>query len=147
MAFGPDGSLYASRVLPADLVRFNLRAGAFENLGQIGGGEVYSLLTRHGRLLVAGYGTLAPLMVYDPSKPFHEEPLAADREVYPRSPGVNANENPVLDIFAGEDRGWRPEAETEGPDGQIYIGALLSLIHLFEGELCPGKWKLTGGIF
>ncbi|MDR3677631.1 MAG: hypothetical protein P4N24_19275 [Acidobacteriota bacterium] len=124
VAFGPDGSLYASSVLPADLVRFNPRAGAFENLGHIGGGEVYSLLPRHGRLLMAGYGTLASLMIYNPSKPFHEDPIAADREAHPHNPGVDANENPVLDHFAGEDHGWRPEAAMEGPDGQIYVGAV-----------------------
>ena len=124
VAFGPGGSLYASSVLPADLVRFDRDAGDFENLGRIGGGELYSLLTRHGRILLAGYGTLAPLMIYDPSQPFHEAPLPAEVEVAPHNASVNARENPLLVHFAGEDHGWRPEAEIAGSDGRIYIGAV-----------------------
>ena len=110
VGLGPDGSVYGSGVLPGDLVRWNARSGSFDILGRVAGGELYALLPLNGRLLMAGYSSLAPLMSYDPSKPFH--------------PGSGAGGNPALIHFAGEDDGWRPQAEIEGPDGQVYIGAV-----------------------
>ena len=110
VGLGPDGAVYGSGVLPGDLVRLNARSRRFDILGRVAGGELYALLPLNGRLLMAGYSSLAPLMSYDPSKPFH--------------PGDGADGNPALIHFAGEDDGWRPQAEIEGPDGQVYIGAV-----------------------
>jgi outer membrane protein assembly factor BamB len=110
VGLGPDGKVYGSGVLPGDLVRFNARSRGFDILGRVAGGELYALLPLYGRLLVAGYSSLAPLMSYDPSQPFH--------------PGSGADGNPSLIHYAGQDDGWRPQAEIAGSDGQVYIGAV-----------------------
>ncbi|HZT32705.1 MAG TPA: hypothetical protein VFA33_22645 [Bryobacteraceae bacterium] len=104
VAFGPDDRLYGSTILPIHLVRFDEAQRAFQEIGGLGGGEVYSFLTLRGRLLMGAYSGLAPLMSYDPAQAFH--------------PGVN----PVLVEYAGQDHGWRPEAMIAGPDGRVYLG-------------------------
>lgn len=103
---GSDGVLYGSAVLPAYLVRVDISAHTVNNIGLIGGGEVYSLLEHHGRIALAGYSSLSVLMSYDPTQPFH--------------PGKNGN--PSYTEFEGADEGWRPQAMIEGPRGLLYIG-------------------------
>ncbi len=106
VAFGPDGRLYGSSILPIHLVRWDAAHGNFEEVGGLGGGEIYSFLRYRNRLLMAAYSGLAPLMAYDPAKPFR--------------PG----DNPVLVNYSGEDHGWRPEAMMEGAGGRVYLGAV-----------------------
>jgi len=129
VGLGPDGTLYGSGVLPGDLVRFNARSGSFDVLGRVAGGEIYALLPLYGRLLMAGYSSLAPLMSYDPSKPFH--------------PSDGAPGNPALIHFAGENHEWRPHAQIEGLDGQVYIGAV-STYGSLGGPLAI--WNVPNGV-
>ena len=106
VAFGPDDRLYASSVLPIHLLRLDAGRARFEEIGGLGGGEIYSFLVHQKRLLMAAYSGLAPLMAYDPSQHFH--------------PG----DNPTLVSYTDEDHGWRPEAMLHGPDGRVYLGSV-----------------------
>ncbi len=106
VAFGPDSRLYGSSILPIHLMRLDEANHRFEEIGGLGGGEVYSFLTRGNRLLMAAYAGLASLMSYDPAQPFQ--------------PGTN----PVLTHYAEEDHGWRPEAMIAGKDGRVYMGSV-----------------------
>ncbi len=109
VAVGPEGALYASSVLPIHLLKLNARARHFDELGDLGGGEIYSFLAHGKRLLMAAYSGTAPLMILDPSKPFDLK--------------ANPN-NPVLVNYAGSDSGWRPQALINGPGGKVYIGSV-----------------------
>jgi streptogramin lyase len=107
-SLGPDGMLYASTVLPANLIQADPRTGTLARVGQMGGGEAYSLLANNGRLLIAAYYGNAPLMSFDPTKPFT----------------TSTPPNPSLTTYTGQDNGWRPQSMIAGPDGLIYIGAV-----------------------
>jgi hypothetical protein len=109
IAFGPDGGLYGSTILPIHFVKLDAKAHELRDLGDIGGGEIYSFLSRKDRLLMAGYGSLAPLMSYDPKAPFSLDP---------------GRGNPRLTTFATADSGWRPQAMMEGADGNVYLGSV-----------------------
>ena len=108
ICLGPDGSIYGSTELPAYLVRIKAPGSVFDELGSLGSGEIYSLLFHGDRMLMAGYGTAAPLMAYDPAKPFDLE---------------NGDGNPQLLHFRGFNEGWRPKAIIEGPDGKVFVGS------------------------
>jgi hypothetical protein len=110
LGLGPDGMLYGSSVLPIHFFRVDPRTGELTMLGELGGGEFYSLLRHDDALLGAAYSGLAPLMIYHPERPFH--------------PGPDAEHNPRLVHYEGEDSGWRPQAMTNGPDGKVYLGAV-----------------------
>ena len=109
LGLGPEGMLYGSSVIPARFFKVDPSSGEWNEIGLIGDGEVYSFLTYNGRLLIAAYAGAAPLMSYDPSRPFQ--------------PGTKQDSNPVLVNFNGQDAGWRPMSMTAGPQGKIYIGA------------------------
>ncbi len=109
VGFGPDGVLYGSSVLPIHLLKWDAENAAIPELGDLGGGEIYSFLARGQQLLMAGYGSLAPLMIWEPGKPFN----------------LDAGEkNPVLVNFNGSDGGWRPQALINGPGNRVYIGSV-----------------------
>jgi hypothetical protein len=127
VALGPDNVLYASSVLPARLLRLDEEHGQFTELGELGGGEVYSFLARGDRLLMAAYGCAAPLMIFDPSKPFRKDPPSS---------------NPALVNYAGSDLSWRPLAMLNGPDGLVYAGAVAGYGKL-GGPLC--SWNVDAG--
>ena len=81
IGLGPDSLLYASSILPIDLLRADPVFGGLTNLGQFGGGEAYSLMAYGGRLRMAAYSGVAPLLsldLHDPSPP--------GRMPIPRSP-------------------------------------------------------------
>jgi hypothetical protein len=110
VAFGPDGKLYGSSVLPIHLLVYKPVNGEMEELGDLGGGEIYSFLSRGDSLLMAAYSGSAPLMQYDPRKPF--------------IPGQATESNPKLVTFSGSDSSWRPQAMIHGPDGRVFLGAV-----------------------
>lgn len=110
LGLGPDGLLYGSSVLPIHFFRVEPRTGDLEEIGRLGGGEFYSFLQLGSWLLGAAYGGDAPLMRYDPQRPF--------------APGTTESSNPVLVTYEGQDSGWRPMAMVAGPDGKVYLGAV-----------------------
>jgi len=109
VGFGPDGLLYGSSLLPMNLLRLDEKNGKLSDVGELGGGEVYSFLSFHNRLLAATYSGFAPLMCFDPAKPFEQG---------------TAEKNPELVSFQKSDSSWRPEAMVAGPDGKVYLGAV-----------------------
>jgi len=110
LGLGPDGLLYGSSVLPIHFFRVEPRTGGLEEIGRLGGGEFYSFLRLGRWLLGAAYSGDAPLMRYDPRRPF--------------APGRDAQSNPVLITYEGQNSAWRPMAMIAGPDGQVYLGAV-----------------------
>lgn len=124
VGFGPDGKLYGSSVLPLHFLKADLGNHSVEELGTLGGGEVYSFLAYDHKLLIAGYSAKAPLMSYDPSKPMT----------------LSETGNPALVDYKGSDHAWRPQAMIQGPDGQVYVGATAGYGKL-EGPLL--SWKVT----
>jgi streptogramin lyase len=109
IAFGPDGGLYGSTILPIHFVQVDLEKHRVTELGDLGGGEFYSMLNHGGRLLMAAYSGLSPLMSYQPGASFHPAPKGG---------------NPELVNFRGADSAWRPQAMISGPDGLVYVGAV-----------------------
>lgn len=109
IGLGPDKVIYGSAVLPIHFVRLDEKSGTVPEIGDIGGGEVYTFLRHRSKLLMAAYSAFAPLLVWDPSRPFHQG---------------EGEKNPALVEFEGSDHGWRPEALIEGPGGLVYIGAM-----------------------
>ena len=107
VGFGPDGVLYGSSILPIHFMKFDFATRSFEQIGNLGGGEVYSFLPHGNSLLMGAYSGLAPLMFYRPGKAF----------------GPASNGNPGLVDYAGSDDAWRPQAMINGPDGLVYVGA------------------------
>jgi hypothetical protein len=110
LALGPDGLLYGSTAMPLYLFRLNPATGQLTNIGRPGGGEVYSFLPYSDRLLMAGYSSLSPLMVYKPKQPY--------------GPGAPGDSNPLLVTYPGADAGWRPMAMIAGPAGDVYVGSI-----------------------
>jgi hypothetical protein len=118
IGFGPDGALYGSSILPAHLVHVDLANHTVENVGTLGGGELYSLLAHGGCMAMGAYAGLSPLMSYDPAKPFQPSDLG----------------NPSFADFAGSDGHWRPQAMIEGPGGMVYVAGTAGYGQL-EGPL------------
>jgi hypothetical protein len=109
IGFGTNGVLYGSSVIPIHLFSIDLSNQHVKEIGEIGDGEVYSFLSHGPRLLMAAYAGLAPLMSYAPEVPFQ---LAG------------SSGNPTLVNFPGADPAWRAEAMIEGPNGNVYVGAV-----------------------
>jgi hypothetical protein len=126
IAFGPDGVLYGSSILPLHFVKVDVAAHRVEKIAQLGGGEAYTLLAHKGRLLIGAYAGLAPLMVYNPANPLNPA----------------AGGNPALINFTGSDEHWRPQAMIEGEDGNVYVGGTAGYGQL-EGPLVA--WDAPNG--
>ncbi len=109
IGFGPGGALYGSTSIPANLFQVDMSHNTLDQIGVVGAGEVYSFLSHGNSLMIGAYSGLATLMSYQPGIPF--SPAAAPV-------------NPGLVNFRGEDDSWRPEAMIDGPDGNVYAGAL-----------------------
>lgn len=109
IAFGPGGGLYGSTILPIHFVKVDMAGHRVIDIGDLGGGEFYSMLNHDGRLLMAAYAGLSSLMSYQPGAPFHP----AERDG-----------NPQLVKYEGSDSGWRPQAMIAGSDGLIYLGSV-----------------------
>jgi hypothetical protein len=109
LGLGPDDRIYASSILPIHLLRISEDTRQISELGDLGGGEIYSFLADRKRLLAAAYAGKAPLMVFDPARAFD---LAG------------APPNPKLVNYEGSDHGWRPQAMISGWDDRVLIGAV-----------------------
>lgn len=127
LGLGPDGRIYGSTILPARLLRVDEGRGTFDELGELGGGQVYRFLAHGGRALMAAYGCEAPLLSFDPGAP--AQPAGPAR-------------NPALVHYAGEDLGWRPLALVAGADGAAWVGAQAGYGKL-AGALC--RWDVATG--
>ena len=107
VGFGPGGQLYGSSILPIHFLEIDTESKQIKQIGNLGGGEVYSFLAHNGKLLMGAYSGLSPLMTYTPGDVFR--------------PAVDGN--PLLVNYGGSDHAWRPQAMTPGPDGNVYVGA------------------------
>lgn len=135
IGLAPDGGIYGSAILPIHFVRVDVNSHHISQIGNLGGGEVYSFLSYNKRLLMGAYAGLAPLMSYAPGLPFH--------------PTVQSG-NPTLTDFAGADESWRPQAMIKGPGGNVYIGAVAGYGKLeeplVEWNVKNNSVQLNGGI-
>jgi hypothetical protein len=121
VGLGPDGGIYATTAMPIHFVRADPDSDHWEELGQPGGGEIYSFLTWKDVLVLAAYSADAPIMIYHPGKPW--------------APDAKPSGNPWLVRYAESNSGWRPMAMIAGPGDKIYIGAV-SGYGLLGGPLC-----------
>jgi streptogramin lyase len=110
LAHGPDDLVYGSAILPAHFFAIDRHNGKQHYFGQVGGGELYSMLPSGADLLLAAYSGLAPLMRFDPHRPF--------------APGAGTEGNPALVTYPGQEGSWRPMAMIAGPDGTVCLGAV-----------------------
>ncbi len=110
LGLGPDGLLYGSTLLPNHVFRIDPRNGDLEKIGTLGGGETYAFVSVDSKLYAALYGGTAPLIVYDPTRPF--------------APSSRSGSNPLLIYPPQRDDGWRPMAMLAALDGSIYVGAV-----------------------
>jgi outer membrane protein assembly factor BamB len=105
---GPGGAVYGSTAMPLVVFRHTPRTGGSELLGDMVGGEVYSMLEDAGKLYLCYYPG-AKMNLYNPAKPVWKF-------------GTGADCNPIS--FGGVGDGHlRPRAMIRGPGGQIYIGS------------------------
>jgi hypothetical protein len=108
LGVGPSNCVYGSTVVPMEIFRYDPAANRGEHLGDMPGGEVYSLLEHAGRLYLCYYGG-AVMNLYDPAKPYWKY-------------GGTPDSNPVT--FGGVGDGHlRPRAMIYGPEGLIYVGS------------------------
>ncbi|MBM3472673.1 MAG: hypothetical protein FJX75_05305 [Armatimonadetes bacterium] len=121
IALGPDGKLYGSTAMPIHFLQADPDSDQWQELGQPGGGEFYSLLAWKDVLLCAAYSGDSPLMVYRPGQPWE--------------PKTDPSGNPWLIHYEGENAGWRPAAMVAGTGDQVYVGAT-SGYGLLGGPLC-----------
>jgi len=123
LGLAANGTVYASTLMPARLLRVDEDARRIEEVAELGTGEVYNFLPAGTQLLMAGYSTLAPLMIFDSAR--------SDRGPTPRA--VH---------FADEDPAWRPLAFVRGPHDKVYVGAIAGYGKL-DGPLC--EWDIATG--
>ncbi|MCR4411930.1 MAG: DUF4394 domain-containing protein [Thermoguttaceae bacterium] len=106
---GPQGCIYGSTAMPLEVFRYDPRAGKSEHLGNMPGGEVYSMLEYEGKLYLCYYGG-SVMNLYDPKGPAWN---------WGDSPGSNPRTFGPLG-----DGHLRPRAMIFGPDRRIYIGSI-----------------------
>lgn len=105
---GPRGCIYGSTAMPLEVFRYDPQAKRSEHLGNMPGGEVYSLMPHEDRLYLCYYGG-AVMNLYDPAKPFWKF-------------GTTPDSNPLS--FGGLGDGHlRPRAMIRGPGGRLYVGS------------------------
>jgi streptogramin lyase len=121
IGLGPDGRLYGSTAMPIHFVWADPDSERWEEIGQPGGGEIYSFLAWKDVLITAAYGGDARIMIYRPGKPW--------------APDTKPSGNPWLINYDGENSGWRPLAMVAGPGDKVYIGATAGY-GLLGGPLC-----------
>jgi len=105
---GPSNCVYGSTAMPLEVFRFDPQTSQSEALGDMPGGEVYSMIAEEQKLYLCYYGG-SVMNLYDPAKPFWKF-------------GTGADCNPVS--FGGVGDGHlRPRAMIRGPGGLLYIGS------------------------
>ena len=105
---GPSNCVYGSTAMPLEVFRFDPQTSQSESLGDMPGGEVYSMIAEEQKLYLCYYGG-SVMNLYDPAKPFWKF-------------GTGADCNPVS--FGGVGDGHlRPRAMIRGPGGLLYIGS------------------------
>lgn len=108
LGMGPAGCVYGSTAMPLEVFRFDPLSARSEHLGEMPGGEVYSMLENDQKLYLCYYGG-AIMNLYDPAKKFWKF-------------GTSADCNPIS--FGGVGEGHlRPRAMIRGPGEMIYIGS------------------------
>jgi outer membrane protein assembly factor BamB len=105
---GPEGCIYGSTAQPLEVFRYDPRMNKSTHLGNMPGGEVYSMIEHHGLLYLCYYGG-STMNLYDPQKPFWKYGTGADCN--PRSFGSLG------------DGHQRPRAMIHGPNERIYVGS------------------------
>lgn len=108
VAPGPKGHIYGSTVMPLEVFRCNPRSDASEHLGNMPGGEVYSMLEYRGKQYLCYYGG-SIMNLYDPENPQWKWGYKPDCN--PRSYGGVG------------DGHLRPRAMIRGPNDMIYVGS------------------------
>jgi hypothetical protein len=111
---GPAGRIYGSSILPLHLFEVKSAEKRIDDFGRLSHGEVYSFLTLKDKLYMACYDgpDKAPLMIYDPARPF--------------ALGDDERSNPRLIHYPEACSDWRPEAMVADAAGVIYIGSVAS---------------------
>ena len=127
LAQGPGNDIYAGTVLPFYLTKFTpaTPAAGLANLGFLGPGEPYSMLTTGSKLAIGAYTAGAPLLTYDPSLPVAPNPY-----VYQTCSDTTSPINPqcIRDITgldpARSPDDLRPQPLITGLDGNLYTGSV-----------------------
>ena len=104
---GPDGQIYGSTILPLWLFRSDPLTGKSEVLGDLPGGELYSMLPLDGRLWTFDYPG-AHVYCYDPARPWDFG---------------DASENNPRNFGSMGDGHLRPRALIYGPGKTFYVGS------------------------
>jgi len=105
---GPEGCIYGSTAMPLEVFRYDPKKRASQHLGNMPGGEVYSMIEDAGKLYLCYYGG-SVMNLYDPKNPAWN--WGTKPECNPRSFGSLG------------DGHLRPRAMIRGPEGMIYIGS------------------------
>ena len=105
---GPEGCVYGSTAMPLEVFRYDPRQQKSEHLGNMPGGEVYSMLEDSGKLYLCYYGG-SVMNLYDPQNPVWKW-------------GSTPDCNPLQFGSLGDGH-LRPRAMIRGPDGLIYVGS------------------------
>ncbi|NUQ64315.1 MAG: hypothetical protein HUU20_17745 [Pirellulales bacterium] len=106
---GPHGCVYGSTAMPLEVFRYDPHAKKSEHLGNMPGGEVYSMIQYEGKLYLCYYGG-SVMNLYDPENPKW-------------SWGASPNSNPLSFGSLGDGH-LRPRVMIYGPDRRIYIGSI-----------------------
>jgi streptogramin lyase len=105
---GPEGCIYGSTAMPLEVFRYDPRMNKSEHLGNMPGGEVYSMIENEGKLYLCYYGG-SVMNLYDPKNP-----------VWKFGTGPDCNPRSFGSLGDGH---LRPRAMIYGPNGLIYIGS------------------------
>ena len=106
---GPEGCVYGSTAMPLEVFRYDPRAKKSEHLGNMPGGEVYSMIEHQGRLYLCYYGG-SIMNLYDPNNRTWNW-------------GTSPASNPQSFGSLGDGH-LRPRVMIFGPDRLIYVGSI-----------------------
>ena len=128
LSYGPGDARFGSTEVPLYIFEVKPESGDLTTLGYLGereipgsSGEIYFLLPHRRSLVMGAYGSIAPLMGYDPARPF--DPIV---ETIGGSSFLTSarHGNPYAFRFPNGDRSWRPWEMVMGPHGKVYVGSI-----------------------